>query len=81
MNADPDKDSPTQVSVRQCFTRNSLVHLYQGVLCNILITKQMTGAQCAYPRTSSTGQWSEPKISSWMDVERMRGRRASETTK
>ena len=38
-------------------------------------------SKCPYPRTSSTGQWSEPVISSWMAVERMRSRRAAETTK
>ena len=35
----------------------------------------------AYFSTSSTGQWSEPKISLWMSVVRMRSRRASETMK
>ena len=38
-------------------------------------------ARDPYPSTSSTGQWSEPKTSLWISVERMRERRASETTK
>ena len=38
-------------------------------------------SKAPYSSTSSTGQWSEPKISSWMAVERMRSRRAAETTK
>ena len=36
---------------------------------------------CYRVRSSSTGQWSEPKISLWISVPAMSGRRRSETTK
>ena len=37
--------------------------------------------RCYTSSTSSTGQWSEPKISWWIFVSRIRSRRRSETTK